>query len=138
VNTERNSQNCKTFFVWHFGILFFIKYQSIMKKISLIFFLSAALLFSSSPRTAMADGLKNEKTETSNFSELASRVIEIQSMDRSLMSRSEKKELRQELRLIKSELNDIKRTNKTNGVGPTIYISLGSLLLIILILLIIL
>ncbi len=95
-------------------------------------------MFSTSLRIAIGDGLEKEKNETSNFSELVSRVIEIKSMDRSLMSRSKKKELKKELRLIKSELNDIKRTNKTNGFGPKIYISLGTVLLIILILLIIL
>ena len=121
----------------HSGTLFSINYQAMIKKVSLIFFLCVALIFSTSLRIAIGDGLEKEKTETSNVSELISRVLEIKSMDRSLMSRSEKKELKQELRLIKSELNDIKRTNKTNGVGPKIYISLGTVLLIILILLII-
>ena len=121
----------------HSGTLFSINYQAMIKKVSLIFFLCVALIFSTSLRIAIGDGLEKEKIETSNVSKLISRVLEIKSMDRSLMSRSEKKELKQELRLIKSELNDIKRNNKTNGVGPKIYISLGTVLLIILILLII-
>jgi len=73
-----------------------------------------------------------------NYSSLVSRVFEIREMDRSLMSRGEKKELKQELRLIKNELNDIRKAEKTNDRGPVIYISLGTILLIIIILILVL
>jgi hypothetical protein len=112
-----------------------------MKNIHLVLGLSMAILSAASHQTVLADEderKKSVKVQTADFSELASRVIEINSMDRSLMSRSEKKELKKELRQIKSELNDIGKANKTNDGSTKIYISLGSLLLIILILVIIL
>ena len=58
--------------------------------------------------------------------ELTNRLNEISTMDIKAMSRSEKKELRKEVRLIKKEM-------KTMGGG--VYISVGALLVIIIILL---
>lgn len=65
---------------------------------------------------------------------LIERVNEIKEMDRSEMTRSEKKELRSELREIKSELKEME---KTEGLDDKVSISIGAIIIIILVLIII-
>ncbi len=60
---------------------------------------------------------------------LNARLIEIKEMDKSNLSAAEKKELRQEVRAIKSELKDI-----SGGV----YLSIGAILVVVLLLILLL
>ncbi len=76
---------------------------------------------------------------TVDASVLAARVEAIKAMDFSTLNASERKELRKELRTIKT---DLKKSNKhdvvvTNGHGG-LYLTVGGLLLVILILILIL
>jgi len=65
---------------------------------------------------------------------LIERVNEIKDMDRSEMTRAEKKELRSELREIKSELKEME---KTEGLDDKVSISIGAIIIIILVLILI-
>ncbi|WP_339924024.1 hypothetical protein [uncultured Cyclobacterium sp.] len=103
-----------------------------MKKIA--YFLSFALLFTSLAPAAMAkDGDNNpEKKELSpedqaRLEELDSRILEIKAMDFKAMDKSERKEIREELREINKEA-------KERGSG--IYISTGAIIIILLLILI--
>jgi len=112
-----------------------------MKKTSLIFCFSLILIFSPGHRSLRAEGEKAETSQitgSSSFDALVSRVLEIKTLERSEMTDEERQELKQELRLIRTELNGIKSTKATSGIGPKIYISLGTVLVIVLILLILL
>jgi hypothetical protein len=66
-----------------------------------------------------------EKTQPAEVQALIDRVNEINAMDKSSLTTSEKKELRKELRTIKSEAN-------AQSNGGVIYISGGLILLIVL------
>ena len=69
--------------------------------------------------------------ESAELKALINRVNEINAMDRSTMSRAEKKEIRKELRAIKREVN-----MHSQHSGGAVYIS-GGLLIFILILIIV-
>lgn len=70
------------------------------------------------------------KTEEANYaSKLIHRLEEIKSMDRSNMTRTEKKALRKEVKSIKKEL-------ATSGGG--VYLSVGAIIIIVLLLILIL
>jgi len=60
---------------------------------------------------------------------LAARLVEIKAMDKSTLSRSEKKELRSEVKAIKTTQDEVYVTHRHHGV----YYGLGSVLLIVLI-----
>jgi len=110
-----------------------------MKKTSLIFCFTLILIFSPGHRSVRAEGEKAETSQTTgsaSFDALVSRVLEIKTLDRSEMTDGERQELKQELRSIRTELNGIKSTTSTTGLRPRIYISLGTVLVIVLILLI--
>jgi predicted PurR-regulated permease PerM len=99
-----------------------------MKKFTLTF-LTAIMLLIMSPAQAKETTSAAPTTttltaeESAKVTALVNRVNEINAMDRSSMSRSEKKALRNELRSIKREVN------KTQG--SVVYISSGLLILII-------
>ena len=103
-----------------------------MKKTAfgLILILMALLAF---PNNAIASESvftnPTEKTEEipDEIKMMVDRVNEIKEMDRSNLSRSEKKELRKELRNIKKDL-------KKSGNG--IYISVGAIIIILLLIII--
>ncbi len=69
------------------------------------------------------------KTETAYAAKLVQRLEEIKAMDRSNMSRTEKRALRQEVKGIKKEL-------ATAGGG--VYLSVGAIIIVILLLILIL
>ncbi|AKP51458.1 hypothetical protein [Cyclobacterium amurskyense] len=103
-----------------------------MKKIA--YLLSLVFLFTSLAPAAMAkDGDSNpEKKELSpedqaRLKELDNRILEIKAMDFKSMDKSEKKEIRKELREINKEA-------KERGSG--IYISTGAIIIILLLILI--
>lgn len=76
------------------------------------------------PVTAMTDAEKTARLE-----EIQSRVAEIKSMDKSSLSKAERKDLRKELRAMNKEAKEMK-----GGV----YLSVGAIIIIILVLILIL
>jgi hypothetical protein len=102
-----------------------------MKKLS-IYFMLLLLSVNIIPTSAYAEvnrtnlATKNPKEIPAEAKVLINRLKEIQKMDKSDMTRAEKKELRKEVKTIKTTL----RTSY-NGV----YISVGAILIIILLIL---
>ncbi|MEK6782695.1 MAG: hypothetical protein AABY93_13420 [Bacteroidota bacterium] len=105
-----------------------------MKKLT-VWIAAALLLLTYSPVQSKAEAEKypnsisSAETESVEVKALINRVNEINAMDKSAMSSSEKKELRKELRSIKRDVNE-------HSHGGAVYIS-GSLLLFIILLIII-
>jgi len=79
-------------------------------------------------RKAVSEMTAKEKEERADA--IKKRVLEIKSMDKSTLTRAERKELRKELREMRKEAKDIG--------GGGVYISLLGILVIILVLIIIL
>ncbi|MEI9955026.1 MAG: hypothetical protein WDM90_01610 [Ferruginibacter sp.] len=75
--------------------------------------------------TTVGDPAKDAKT----LSEITARVAEIQAMDKTNLTTSEKKALRKELTAMK---------NKADGLSRGVYISVGAVIIIILLLILIL
>lgn len=100
-----------------------------MKKITL-FLLTAVLLLSFVPAQSKAIAAVNTLTNTSSPGEttvLNARIDQINAMDKSNMSFSEKKQLRKEVRSSKRELR---------AIGGGVYISAGAIILILVLLII--
>lgn len=104
-----------------------------MKKLIYTAFIALFLLnLSSNVLAADTKAVKTEMTQEqidARISQIQTRVEEIKSMDRSALSPVEKKELRTELKAMKSEARAI-----SNG---GIYLSLTAILIIIILLIII-
>lgn len=103
-----------------------------MKKI--IYSLALIFTLSISANTVSAAEKNKAKTEMTaeqkvQLQKIVNRVDEIKSMDKSDLSRAEKKELRKELRELKSQ---------ANAVGGGVYLSVGAIIIIILLLILIL
>ncbi|WP_316818022.1 hypothetical protein [Pedobacter nyackensis] len=103
-----------------------------MKK--LIYSLILIFTLGISANTVSAAERNKNKTEMTaeqkaQFERLTNRVEEIRKMDKSDLSRAEKKELRKELKELKSQANAMK-----GGV----YLSVGAIIIIILLLILIL
>ncbi len=105
-----------------------------MKKLAMFIFMGLAMLIVM-PSNLNAAAVSKKVTQTSvsayegiNTTILINRLEEIKAMNRSDMTTIEKRQLRQEVRAIRSNLTG----------GGVIYISAGTLLLIILLLLILL
>jgi hypothetical protein len=98
-----------------------------------IYLLATALMFVFAMPTAMAkaENAKPSMTErqVARVEEISSRIEVIKSMDRSELSRQERKDLRNELLKMKKELK------LTNG---GIYLSVGAIIIILLILILVL
>jgi hypothetical protein len=99
-----------------------------MKKFILTFVTAIMLLIlspaqakSASPAAPISNTLTTE--ESAKITVLVNRVNEINAMDRSSLTHTEKKALRKELRSIKREVNHTQ--------GSVVYISSGLLILII-------
>lgn len=103
-----------------------------MKKLIYTAFIALFLLnLSSNVLAADTKAVKNGMTQEqidARISQIINRVEEIKSMDRSALSPVEKKELRTELKTIKSEARAISNSG--------IYLSLTAILIIIILLLI--
>jgi hypothetical protein len=105
-----------------------------MKK--LIYSLALVLMLSISANTVMAaDRIEKAKVEMSaeqraQFEKITNRVEEIRNMDKSHLSRAEKKELRKELKEMKNQARAIG--------GGGVYLSVGAIIIIILVLILIL
>jgi hypothetical protein len=104
-----------------------------MKKVQAITF-SLLFLLAVSPmpikaETVLPSGTPEAAMESARAAELLKRLDEINEMDKSAMTRTEKKEARKEVRAINKEL-------KTLGSG--VYISVGAIIIILLLLIILL
>ncbi len=80
--------------------------------------------------TTPADSTQSVKTEAARGQQLLQRLEEIKAMDKSDMTRLEKKELRKEVKGIRKEMKD--------HSSSRVYISIGALIIIILLLILIL
>lgn len=107
--------------------------SKIMKK--LLYALALVFTMTASANTvSAADKSANAKTEMTaeqkvQLEKIVSRVNEIKAMDKSDLSRAEKKELRKELKSLKSQ---------ANAIGGGVYLSVGAIIIIILLLILIL
>lgn len=104
-----------------------------MKKVIILAALFMAALFTFQPQTSFASRVKKELTteEQATLDSIQNRVEEIKHMDKSTLSKADKKALKMELKEMK------KKANKLGG-GGGIYLSVGAILIIILVLILIL
>lgn len=108
------------------------QFKTAAKSILFLLVLMSSMLFNSSAVKASAEkaplkesivsGVKNEQAKV-----LLNRLEEIKDIDKSQLSSSERKELRKEVREIKSQLREI---------GGGVYLSAGAIIIIILLLII--
>ncbi|WP_432709217.1 hypothetical protein [Pedobacter sp.] len=104
-----------------------------MKK--LIYSLTLIFMLGISANTVSAAGLKDkDKVEMTaeqqaQFNRITNRVEQIRAMDKSDLSRAEKKELRKELKELK---------NQARAMNGGVYLSVGAIIIIILLLILIL
>lgn len=103
-----------------------------LKKIFAISSLLLCIVFTmplTSSATAKTSSFSDSSSADRMYANLITRVNEIQNMDKSNLSPSEKKEL-------KKELLQLKRTG--DGLNSRVYLSVGAIIIIILILILIL
>ena len=102
-----------------------------MKKSALLLIMAFSLSILPTNVNAAPEPIAIDKTSTENTraNVLVNRLEEIKEMDKSKMTRTEKKELRKEVKAIKSELR-----STSNGV----YLSVGAIIIIILLLILLL
>jgi hypothetical protein len=99
---------------------------NMMILIMFVSILPTTLLANSTEPTVVAD---NAKTVPAEIQVLLTRLDEIKTMDKSALSSADKKELRKEVRTIKSTL-------RSSGNG--VYLSVGAIIIIILLLILLL
>jgi hypothetical protein len=106
-----------------------------MKKTAIVCLLVVAML-AYMPQTHATKNTSSTKTEvvlteaqTLRLNQINARLVQIQSMDKSLLSAQEKKVLRKEVRAMKAEARES---------GGGIYLSIGAVILIIVLLIILL
>jgi hypothetical protein len=104
-----------------------------MKKYTM-YFLTLFVLLSLTPIRSKAEPTavtkeKTKKVESEEAKVMLARIDAIKAMDKSEMSRSQKKELRKEVRAIKSNLANL---------GQGVYLSAGGIIIILLILILLL
>jgi hypothetical protein len=120
-----NQQQSNTFFrpVSRIGLFFTILFLAFgFKGIS-------APVITPEPASAIANMTKEQKE--ARFAEMKARVLEIKAMDKSTLSKAERKALR-------AELKGMNKEAKSMGYTSGIYISVGALIIIILLLILIL
>lgn len=104
-----------------------------MKKLALCL-MTAFMLLSILPAQAAAEGRPISNTATpaavpAEVTVMLNRLDEINAMDMSMLAKTQKKELRKEVRGIKSELK---------AVGQGVYLSVGAIIIIVLLLILLL
>jgi hypothetical protein len=92
-----------------------------------VFFIAFAMPFQSNAATNLP--VTDSTADARIVSEIVSRVTEIQNMDKTNLSASEKK-------VLKNELNAMK--HKAEGLNSRVYLSVGAIIIIILLLILIL
>lgn len=99
-----------------------------------LYLLTALIIFSLAGSVANANEIKPKKALTEQqqlrVQQIEARVTEIKNMDKSNMSREERKQLRQELVSMKKEARAVS--------GGGVYLSVGAIIIIILILILVL
>lgn len=104
-----------------------------MKRLiySLVLVFTLAISANTVSAAGKVDKIKTEMTaeQQIQLKQITNRVQEIKSMDKSNLSKSERKELRQELRGLKKQ---------ANALGGGVYLSVGAIIIIILLLILIL
>lgn len=106
-----------------------------MKKINLflmaaVFMLALIPLHSTAEAKPETDATMSVEAYEANLAELIlDRLEEIENMDKSSMSASEKKEMRKEVRSLKNDLKEL---------GGGVYLSVGALILVIVLLILLL
>jgi Flp pilus assembly protein TadB len=104
-----------------------------MKKITFVLMLVSALMLNFSAVNANETNPRVSKELTTEqraeLTRIMSRVDEIKAMDKSKLSKSERKDLRKELKEMKK---------KANAIGGGVYLSVGAIIIIILLLILIL
>ena len=116
-----------------------------MRKLTLSLMTVFVLLFivptqlNAKTKSAPVEVVSTKPVATLDASTLVARLETIKAMDISTLSSSERKELRKELRMIKSELKGQSKSNASinNGSGG-VYLSVGAIIIIILLLILIL
>jgi cytoplasmic iron level regulating protein YaaA (DUF328/UPF0246 family) len=90
--------------------------------------------------TSPAPVTATKTVESTDISVLIARVEKINAMDRSALSSSEKKELRKELRTIKSDLKKSSKSDSNAGMvnNGGVYLSVGAIIVVILLLVLLL
>lgn len=108
----------------------------IMTVFTLLLFSPAQLKAGTDDKTVSATVSTTVKSAEANASIV--RLNEIKAMDMTTMSKSEKKELRKEVRSIKSETKTNSESKYIEGSNGGIYISIGAAILIVLLLILLL
>lgn len=111
-----------------------------MKKLMFCTVIALMMLSFVPSQVKAADDTKSVTTATTKSdvpteAALAARLDEIKAMDKSTLSRSEKKELRSEVKAIKSTQNEVVVVGNHHHNG--VYLGLGGILLIVLIVILI-
>lgn len=116
-----------------------------MKKLTLIVMAAVVMLFviptqlKANTETTPIAVVATAPVATVDASVLVARVEAIKAMDISTLSASERKELRKELRAIKSDLKERKKSDlKIIEGNGGIYLSVGAIIIIILLLILLL
>jgi predicted Mrr-cat superfamily restriction endonuclease len=116
-----------------------------MKKLTLTLVTAfMLLLFNSGPLKAEDEANKtpiatsNTTVNSARTEAMEVRLNEIKAMDNSMLSSSEKKELRKETRTIKSEMKSDKKSAYIEGGHGGLYVSVGAAILIVLLLVLLL
>ncbi|WP_411274658.1 hypothetical protein [Daejeonella sp.] len=98
-----------------------------------VYFLATALMLMFSAPSVMANDAKSKPEMTDNqkvrFAEITRRIEEIKSMDKSELSREDRKSLRNELQGMKKE---------AKAMNGGIYLSVGAIIIVILLLILLL
>jgi uncharacterized protein YpmS len=110
---------------------------SLLAMIFILAIVPAQLKASTEPTPTMVVSAK--AVVNTDVSVMISRVEAIKAMDKSELTSTEKKELRKELRTIKSNLSASSKADLTaTGTGGGLYLSVGAIIIIILLLIILL
>jgi len=98
-------------------------------KIATVMLVMAFAMPTYSSAAVITPSVRDSTTDARVMSEIINRVTEIQNMDKTNLSASEKT-------LLKKELKEMKR--KADGLGRGVYLSIGAIIVIILLLILIL
>ena len=110
---------------------------SLIAMIVLLTIIPAHLIASTEPTTSTVISAK--PAVNMDVSVMISRIEAIKAMDKSELTSAEKKELRKELRTIKSNLQASSKADLTaTGTGGGLYLSVGAIIIIILLLILLL
>lgn len=108
----------------------------LMTAFTLLLFSPTQLKAATETKTVSTTATTTVKSTEANA--MVVRLNEIKAMDMSALSSSEKKELRKEVRSIKSELKTKGETNYVEGGHGGLYVSAGAVIVIVILLILLL